>query len=211
MAFTFFFRDIHTLDLAIKAISPEVCGRSSIRIWDAGCAMGPETYTIAILLAENIGRFAFKNIRIDATDIDEQDTFGETIQKARYSYDLLQRIPEKFFKTYFSPSPQDGYYTVSESLKKKVYFHKHNLLTFNPVGDGYTLIVCKNVLLHFTQQQRIEVLKMYHRSLMPGGYLILERTQQLPLEVRHLFQPLSSEAQFFKSIEIQNNSSHYGG
>jgi chemotaxis protein methyltransferase CheR len=211
MAFTFFFRDIHTLELAIQRIAPEVSGRSRIRVWDAGCAMGPETYTIAILLAEHFGRFAFKNIHIDATDIDEQDTFGDIIQKAIYTYDLLQRIPEQFFKTYFTPSQQEGYYQVTESLREKVHFHKHNLLTLNPVSDGYTLIVCKNVLLHFTQSERIDVLKMYHRSLMPGGYLILERTQQLPSEVRHLFEPLSSEAQFFKAIEIQNNSSHNGG
>jgi chemotaxis protein methyltransferase CheR len=211
MAFTFFFRDIHTLELAIRRISPEVSGRSKIRVWDAGCAMGPETYTIAILLAENFGRFSFKNIHIDATDIDEQDTFGDIIQKAIYPYDLLQRIPEQFFKAYFTPYQQEGYYQVADSLKEKVHFHKHNLLSLNPVGDGYTLIVCKNVLLHFTQQQRIEVLKMYHRSLMPGGYLILERTQQLPTEVRYLFEPLSSEAQFFKAVEIQNNSSHIGG
>jgi chemotaxis protein methyltransferase CheR len=173
--------------------------------------MGPETYTIAILLAENFGRFAFKNIHIDATDIDEQDTFGETIQKACYPYDQLQRIPEQFFKCYFSPSNQEGHFRVIENLKEKVHFHKHNLLSFNSVGEGYTLIVCKNVLLHFTQQQRIEVLKMYHRSLMPGGYLVLERTQQLPPEVHHLFEPLSTEAQFFKSVNIQVDSSHIGG
>jgi len=64
------------------------------------------------------------------------------------------------------------------------------------------MIICKNVLLHFTQEQRIDVLKMYHKSLMPGGYLVLERTQQLPPEVNDLFKPLSGEAQFFKAINI---------
>jgi chemotaxis protein methyltransferase CheR len=68
------------------------------------------------------------------------------------------------------------------------------------IGDGYTMIICKNVLLHFTQQQRIEVLKMYHRSLMPNGYLILEKTQFLPEELNTIFEPLSTEAQFFKRI-----------
>jgi chemotaxis protein methyltransferase CheR len=211
MAFTFFFRDIHTLDLAIRTITPEVAGRSSVRIWDAGCAMGPETFTIAILLAEHFGKFAFRNIHIDATDIDEQDTFGEIINNAHYTYDLLQRIPEHLFNNYFVPAEADGVFKVIDSIRDKVRFHKHNLLSLSPAGEGYTLIVCKNVLLHFTQQQRIEVLKMYHRSLMPGGYLILERTQQLPAEVSHLFEPLSTEAQFFKSITIQMNSSHIGG
>ncbi|MBN1604110.1 MAG: hypothetical protein JW915_21040 [Chitinispirillaceae bacterium] len=211
MAFTFFFRDIHTLNFAIRTIAPEVSGRSSIRIWDAGCAMGPEPYTLAILLAEHFGKFSFRNIHIDATDIDEQDSFGDIIKKASYPFEQLQRLPEEILHKYFQPTENKGVYRVDDSIRDKIRFHKHNLLSLTPVGEGYTLIVCKNVLLHFTQMQRIEVLKMYHRSLMPGGYLVLERTQQLPDEVRHLFLPLSTEAQFFKAINIEMNSSPIGG
>jgi chemotaxis protein methyltransferase CheR len=211
MAFTFFFRDIHTLDLAIRTIAPEVTGRSSVRIWDAGCAMGPEPYTLAILLAEHFGRFSFRNIHIDATDIDEQDSFGDIIKKACYPFEQLQRLPEEIVQKYFQPTEDKNVYRVDNSIRDKIFFHKHNLLSLIPVGEGYTLIVCKNVLLHFTQKQRIEVLKMYHQSLMPGGYLILERAQQLPDEVSHLFLPLSTEAQFFKSSDIQEYSSSIGG
>ena len=199
MAFTFFFRDIHTLDLAIKAIIPEIAGRSRIRIWDAGCAMGPETYTIAILFAEYCSKFIFRNIQIDASDIDEQDTFGPTICDGCYPYDILQRIPNDIFSNYFT-LVNDTIYRVNDTIRERVLFHKHNLLSLNPFGSGYTLIVCKNVLLHFTQEQRIDVLKMYHRSLMPGGYLVLERTQQLPDELKPYFNPLSGEAQFFKAV-----------
>ena len=52
MAFTYFFRDSHTLELTVKHMAPEVMGRSRIRIWDAGCAMGPEPYTLAMFLRE---------------------------------------------------------------------------------------------------------------------------------------------------------------
>ncbi|HPB55993.1 MAG TPA: CheR family methyltransferase, partial [Candidatus Aminicenantes bacterium] len=68
MAFTFFFRDNHTLEQLVKHLLPTVQGRSNIKIWDAGCAMGPEPYTLAILFAEKMGKFAFKNVRIDASD-----------------------------------------------------------------------------------------------------------------------------------------------
>jgi chemotaxis protein methyltransferase CheR len=211
MAFTFFFRDSHTLELAIRTIAPEVSGRSKIRIWDAGCAMGPEPYTIAILLAEHFGNFSFKNIRIDASDIDEQDAFGPIIRNGNYPWDQLQRIPEVIFKRYFIPSQETGTFRVANHIREKVQFQKHNLLSMRAIGDGYTMIICKNVLLHFTQQERIEILKMYHRSLMPGGYLILERTQPLPMEVSNLFTPLSTEAQFFKAINTEQKSSHIGG
>ena len=59
MAFTFFFRDMHTIDHMAKILIPEVSGRSRIRIWDAGCAMGPEPYTLAMILAEAMGQFSF--------------------------------------------------------------------------------------------------------------------------------------------------------
>jgi len=202
MAFTFFFRDIHTLDLAIKTIIPEIAGRSKIRIWDAGCAMGPETYTIAILFAEHCSKFVFRNIIIDASDIDEQDVFGKTIIEGLYPYDLLQRIPTDVFDKYFEKSEKEAYFKIIDTIRERVHFQKHNLLSMKAFGDGYTMIICKNVLLHFTQEQRIDVLKMYHKSLMPGGYLVLERTQQLPPEVNDLFKPLSGEAQFFKAINI---------
>jgi chemotaxis protein methyltransferase CheR len=78
MAFTYFFRDSHTLELTVKHMAPEVMGRSRIRIWDAGCAMGPEPYTLAILCAENLGKFAFKNLSIQATDVDEANNFGHS-------------------------------------------------------------------------------------------------------------------------------------
>ncbi len=42
MAFTYFFRDLYTLELAAKHLLPFISGSSKPRLWDAGCAMGPE-------------------------------------------------------------------------------------------------------------------------------------------------------------------------
>jgi chemotaxis methyl-accepting protein methylase len=68
MAFTYFFRDLHTLQHITREVIPVTSGRSRVRLWDAGCAMGQEAYSLAIILAENLGPFAFKNLRISATD-----------------------------------------------------------------------------------------------------------------------------------------------
>jgi len=59
LAFTYFFRDIQVIDLAVKYLLQDFKG--SLKIWDAGCAMGQETYTIAIVLAEKLGYFGYKN------------------------------------------------------------------------------------------------------------------------------------------------------
>jgi hypothetical protein len=54
VAFTFFFRDAQTLELLIEQSLPTLCGQAFIRIWDAGCAHGPEPYTLAMLLRERL-------------------------------------------------------------------------------------------------------------------------------------------------------------
>lgn len=84
MAFTYFFRDLQTLEVAVSHVVPYTTGRSHIRVWDAGCAMGQEAYTLAMRFAENMGGFAFKNLHIHATDIDECNLFGATIRSGLY-------------------------------------------------------------------------------------------------------------------------------
>ena len=71
MASTFIFRDFTPLEYAVRFLLAGASGRSRVRIWDAGCAMGPEPYTLAILLAESMGQVVFRNVQIYATDYDE--------------------------------------------------------------------------------------------------------------------------------------------
>jgi chemotaxis protein methyltransferase CheR len=61
--------------------------------------------------------------------------------------------------------------------------------------------MCKNVLLHFQQAERIEVIRMFHRSLAPGGYFATEQTQKMPLELNNLFEQVASDGQIFKKVE----------
>ena len=199
MAFTFFFRDLHTLDLAVKYLLPFAAGSNKVKIWDAGCAMGQEPYTLAILLAEAMGYFAYKNVHIDATDIDENDTFGEIVKNGIYQEEELKRIPEDIFRKYFKPL-NDGTCLIDDRVKSRLAFHKSDLLKLHSVGNEYSLVVCKNVLLHFQHAQRIEVIKMFHKALLPGGFMINEQTQQLPSECNHLFEKVVTDANLYRKI-----------
>ncbi|MCX5814468.1 MAG: chemotaxis protein CheR [Proteobacteria bacterium] len=198
MAFTFFFRDIQILDLAVRHVIPYAMGRSRIKVWDAGCAMGPEPYSLAIILAENMGHFSFKNLTLYATDIDEQDTFGTIIKNGIYPEDELKRIPEEIFKNYFAPNGKPGYFQIASAIKERIVFQKHNLLSFQPIGNDFSLIMCKNVLLHFQQDERVKVMRMFHESLAPGGYFASEQTQKMPQELNHLFDQVASDGQIYK-------------
>lgn len=201
MAFTFFFRDMSILDLIGQHVVPAVSGFTRVRVWDAGCAMGPEPYSLAIVIAERMGHFMFRNVRIDATDIDEQDQFGKIIIAGIYPEEPLKRIPQDLFARYFEPADEPGQYRVVQMVRDRIHFQKHDLLSMTPIGSSYHLIMCKNVLLHFQQQERAAVIRMFHAALAPGGFFATEQTQKLPDEVAGMFEQVSPEGQLFRKLE----------
>lgn len=200
MAFTYFFRDFHTLKLIVKYLLPDIQGKREIKIWDAGCANGPEPFTLAILLSENMGRFAFKNVKIDATDIDKSNLFADIINSGSYPYDQLKRIPKEIFEKYFQKNGKADHFEVDYNIKNRVKYTRHNLLTLKPVDNNYSLVVCKNVLLHLKPDERVNVIRMFYDTLLPGGIFASEQTQVLPKEVKHLFQRITEDGQLFRKV-----------
>ena len=201
MAFTYFFRDMQTLDTIKDYALPYLKTRQHIRIWDAGCAMGPEPYSLAIILRENMGHMYFRNVKILSTDIDGSDLFEKIIVEGSYPRTDVQRIPEEILTKYFIPNIDKTIYTILPEIRNSIKFVKHDLLTFIPVERDIGLIVCKNVLLHFTQEERIKVIRMFYSSLSAGGFLAMEQTQKLPSEVEDLFESVVSNAQLFRKVE----------
>jgi chemotaxis protein methyltransferase CheR len=201
MAFTFFFRDEQILGLCVEHLVPFAVGRSNIRILNAGCAMGMETYTFAILLAQKMGKFALRNVKIHAIDIDNENVdFGKTVREGIYHKDHLQRIPPELFKKYFSPADKEDFFIISQELREMVEFEKYDLLSLKPLRNDYSLIICKNVLLHFNYQQRIEVVDMYYNMLLKGGLLGMENTQNMPDELKSKFKRLVDYGQLYEKI-----------
>ena len=198
MAFTFFFRDIHTLEHVVNHVAPAMAGRSALRVWNAGCAMGMETYTMAMLFAEKLGYFGFKNLTIDATDIDGSNLFAEIINTGIYADEDLQRIPDLYRNKYFQPADKSGHSQIIELVRSRVKFQRHDLLSLKPVGSSYSLVLCKNVLLHFTPAERVQVMRMFHDSLAPGGFFAVEQTQILPEELQPHFDRVVADAQLYK-------------
>ena len=199
MAFTFFFRDLTPLEHAVRFLIMGASGRSRVRIWDAGCAMGQEPYTLAILLAENMGHFAFRNIEIHATDYDEP--LLKILSDGVYPKDELQRIPQPLFEKYFQADSREGHCRIIDSIRGAVYPQHHDLLRLTPVRTGFSLVVCKNVLLHFHLEQRVKVIRMFHQALEPGGIFVMEHTQKMPKEISGLFEQLVSDGQVFRKVE----------
>jgi chemotaxis protein methyltransferase CheR len=213
MAFTFFFRDSETLELAIMEALPSLRGRAFIHVWDAGCAHGPETYTLAILLRERMSDVDFKNVRIHASDIDA--SFASKVTLGVFPEQEVKRVAPEIVQKYFRPASTPGFVEVVPELRAKVTFSHRDLLSLQPIREGISLIVCKNVLLHFDETQRINVLQMFHQTLQPGGTLVMERTQKLPETLTTHFRQVAPYDQVFQKLErvpagrrMENDGAH---
>jgi chemotaxis protein methyltransferase CheR len=201
LAFTFFFRDQHVLERAVEHCLPAMTGRNHPRVWDAGVAMGQESYTLAILFAERMGHFSFNNLRIEATDVENTNEVAEVIKAGVYGEDDLSRLPHGIVEKYFERQDKPGHLRVIDRLRQRVVFQPHDLLSLREPGQGYVLVVCKNVLLHFKARQRIEVLRMFHRALETGGFLVTEQTQEMPAEASELFERVIPDGQLFRKVD----------
>ncbi|NVM23482.1 MAG: chemotaxis protein CheR [Desulfobacterales bacterium] len=199
MAFTYFFRDRATLDAIKDYAIPELKKNRHINVWDAGCAMGPEPYSLAIMFKENLGYYEFKRFKIYATDLDEESNqFGEIIAKGIYPEESLKRIPREIFKKYFEPNNKPGHFKIADEIMQSVSFQKHDLRSLQPIRDNFGLIVCKNVLLHLQESERIDVIKMFHKCLAEGGFLATEQTQKMPARTAYLFRQVNQKVQLFQ-------------
>jgi hypothetical protein len=134
---------------------------------------------LAMMFAAKMNRFAFNNLRIDATDVESTGQFARMIEAAVYPGDELSRIPDGILAQYFEAADQPGHYRVIDNIRRRIAFQQHDLLSLKEIGQGYSLVLCKNVLLHFQALERIEVLRMFHRALAPGGLFASEHTQEI--------------------------------
>jgi chemotaxis protein methyltransferase CheR len=197
MAFTLFPQNELKLDPVIQYVLPYLKQHPFIKVWDAGCAVGPEPYSIAITLRENLGANQFRNVRIYATDIGEMH-FAETIARGIYPDAELAQIPRDLFVKYFKPNGKPSHFQANGELRRAVYFHRHDLLSLQPILNDFGLIVCKNVLPRFTPSQRADVVRMFHRALARDGYLVLEQAQNLPYGTERLFHRVTPSAQLYR-------------
>jgi chemotaxis protein methyltransferase CheR len=201
LAFTFFFRDLQVLERVMERLVPALSGRSHPRLWDAGAATGQEPYTLSIMLAERMGHFGFNNLRIDATDLESTGQFAQLIDAGVYTKEELSRLPEGILDKYFEANGKPGHFQVIERIRRSIVFRQHDLLSLKEIGQAYSLVLCKNVLLHFQPAERIEVLRMFHRALAPGGLFACEHTQEMPAELAPRFERVAADGQVFRKLE----------
>jgi two-component system, chemotaxis family, CheB/CheR fusion protein len=174
---TEFFRDPDLYDHLREEVLPEVLSRArevgELRIWSAGCATGEEAYSLAMLLAEELGAASrLLSIRIFATDLD-----AEAVAFARrgvYPRSALHSLPEGMIERYFSRNGES--YEVKKEIRSLVVFGQHDLAQRAPF-PRLDIALCRNVLIYFTADLQKRALNLFAYSLRDQGYLILGKAE----------------------------------
>lgn len=143
-----------------------------IKIWSAACSTGDEPYTLVMMLAKFL---PLDQINITATDIDKQVL--EKAQIGIYDQKSLKGLPKEFVTKYFEKVGEESY-QISEDVKKRVHFQKHNLLK-DSYPDKCDMIVCRNVMIYFTEQAKKEIYHKFNQSLKEDGILFVGSTEQI--------------------------------
>jgi chemotaxis protein methyltransferase CheR len=171
---SFFFRDKIPFDHFRDTIMPSLLAargvQRRIRIWCAACSTGQEPYSLAMILKEMGQQIAGWRIEIISTDLSR-----EVLEKAKagiYSQFEVQRgLPIQLLVKYFTQVGE--MWQVAPEIRAMVQYRTLNLLhDFSPLG-AFDVVFCRNVLIYFDQQRKIDVLDRLARVMEPDGYLVL--------------------------------------
>lgn len=143
-----------------------------IKIWSAACSTGDEPYTMVMLLAKFV---PMSQIKVVATDIDKQVL--EKAQIGIYDEKSLKGLPKEFLTKHFVKVGERSY-QISEDIKKCVEFQQHNLLK-DSYPDKCDMIVCRNVMIYFTEKAKKDIYHKFNQSLKKDGILFVGNTEQI--------------------------------
>ncbi|MGN4125769.1 CheR family methyltransferase [Lysinibacillus sphaericus] len=176
-----FYRNSKRWEVLQKKIFPKLLQTNKrLKIWSAACSTGEEPYSLAMVLSQLV---PLSQIQITATDLDEN-----VIQKAKlgvYPERSLAEVPKDIQAKYFE---QEGnFYRVKDDIKRCVTFKKHNLLKDN-YDSNYDLIVCRNVMIYFTEEAKDQIYTNFSKALRKDGILFVGSTEQIFNPSRYDFE-----------------------
>lgn len=144
-----------------------------LRAWSAGCSIGAEVYSLAMLL-DTINPHAPNQLLASDLDVKALDIAQNG---GPYSADDIKNVSSSQISTYFQPGGPPFF--IKDPLTKKIEFFEHNLLT-EPFETDLDLIICRNVVIYFTQEAKDFLFKKFWQALKPGGLLFLGGTEIIP-------------------------------
>lgn len=172
--YTYFYREEKHFKYLKEVILPYIEKNNPtkiLNIWSAGCSSGEEPYTIAMVVDDY---FKFNNskwkVQILATDISEN-----VLSKARegvYTQEGISKLPETFIKRYFVKN-KDNNFEVIDDIKKNITFKVFNLMDNINEKNKYDVIFCRNVMIYFNAETKINLVNRFYEATKVGGHLLI--------------------------------------
>lgn len=158
-------------ELEEKYLPQLLSARRPLKVWSAGCSTGPEPYSLAILLSDLAPGLAH---RVLATDIDR--VVLERAKAGVYQATDLKNVSSARLARYFDRAGET--YRVKETVKRLVDFRRQNLLT-DPFERDFDLILCRNVVIYFTEEAKHLLYQKFYQALAPGGLFLVGGTEPI--------------------------------
>lgn len=176
---THFFRFAEQFEALRRLVLPALLrqnqDRRQLRLWSAGCSIGPEVYSLAILLEREFGTQLHDwSVSIVGTDIDLE--FLERARAGVYAEWALRGLPEPLRRECFTPTSEG--WRLDRRYQRWTSFAQHNLAqdALPPVElrlGSLDLILCRNVMIYFDETTITRVVGGLQRTLAPEGWLLV--------------------------------------
>lgn len=182
-----FFRNISQWKVLEEDILPNLiksANKKSLSVWSSACSTGEEAYSLAMLFTKF---YNLDKIKILATDIDVS-----ALNKARegvYDEKALKNVPKEFVVKFFKKNKNQ--YRIKDEIKKTVDFRKIDLLK-DPFPQNIDLILCRNVMIYFTNEAKDLLYKKFYNSLSDYGVLFVGSTEQILLPEKYNLKPIKT-------------------
>lgn len=186
-----FYRNPTQWDVLEKDIIPALLeNKKNLILWSSACSTGEEPYSLAMLMTKFL---PIKEIKILATDID-----NEAINKAKiglYNEKAVENLPNSFKEKYFTKIQNS--YKISDEIKNCVEFKKMDLLK-DRFPSNVDLILCRNVMIYFTEEAKELLYSKFYDALNDNGILFVGSTEQIIMPEKHKLKPVRTF--FYKKL-----------
>lgn len=170
--YTYFMRESKQFDFLRTTVFPELERLRPHRTWNilcAGCSTGDECYSVSMVVEDYGQTHRIPHVRITGIDVSEPAIAEARV--ATYPAARVDRVPARWLTSYFVR--KDNTYTVADRVRKRVSFLSGNLSNPNVLKQTYDLILCRNVIIYFNDEARMQALSTLHRHLASSCYLVL--------------------------------------
>ena len=202
---TQFFRDPKVFDLLSATVLPNLIRDlppdRALRVWVAGCSTGEETYSLAILLHEQVAATGDKvKLQIFASDVDE-----DAITCARtgfYPESIAAQVTPARLGRFFSK--EDNGYRVSPDLRASIVFTVQDVLV-DPPFSRIDLVSCRNLLIYLGPDAQKKVISLFHFAIRDGGVLLLGNAETLGKPDGH-FEVIDEKERLYRRVGRARNT-----